>query len=383
MVELEKNDSSPHSTPVDAANAEILSVLAHELRNPLAPIRNGVELLRSICSDPQQTQVVEMVSRQVVHLTRLLDDVLDAARLRRGLISLQKQSVDISALVVDALEAIRPSMDARRQNLLVSLPATAVQMHCDPTRLMQVLQNLLNNANRFTAEGGTICITTSVADGQLSIEVSDNGEGIDPDLLPRLFNVFAQGEQPLHRPQGGLGMGLAIARNIVEMHEGTIVADSAGRGRGSQFTMRLPIEPPVAEDRTIAANGNWFEGLRILVVDDNPLVTLSLGECLRGRGYEVATAESGEAALVVAEDFHPHAAVLDVGLPGIDGFELARRLRSHFSNLVLLAVSGYSWSMLRNADPALFAGYLVKPASPERIAAELELEFGKLGARSS
>ena len=385
MVELEKSTLRPSAgPPPEQAQTEILAVLAHELRNPLAPIRNGVELLRSICSDPKQAQVVDMVSRQVVHLTRLLDDLLDAARLRRGLITLQKQAVDVSAIVQDALDAVRPAIDACRQSLLVSLPATPVQMHCDPTRLTQVLQNLLDNANRFTPAGGTIWIKTVVAEDQLSFEVTDDGEGIDPDLLPRLFNVFAQGEQPLHRPQGGLGMGLAIARNVVEMHGGTIEARSAGPGRGSQFTVVLPIEAqPAADQGDGAANANCIAGVRVLVVDDNSLVTLSLTDCLSELGYDVASAASGEAALIVADEFRPHAAILDVGLPGIDGLELARRLRNKFADIVLVAVSGYSLEMLRGADLTVFAKYLVKPASPDSITAAIATELGRAGLRMS
>jgi two-component system CheB/CheR fusion protein len=380
MVELEKNDpASSAEAPAEAVQPEILAVLAHELRNPLAPIRNGVELLRSICSDPKQAEVVDMVSRQVVHLTRLLNDLLDASRLRQGLVTLQKRTVDFSEIVRDALDAVQPAIDARRQSLLVSLPATPVQMYCDPTRLTQVLQNLLSNANRFTGEGGSIWIKTEVADGNLSLEVADDGDGIDPSLLPRLFNVFAQGEQALHRPQGGLGMGLVIARNVVEMHGGTIRAHSLGRGRGSQFIVDIPIEPqPSADLIDAAANANQLGQWRVLVVDDNPLVAISLTDCLKELGYDVVTANSGEAAIALIDEFHPHAAVLDVGLPGMDGFELAKQLRGRFASVVLVAVSGYSWDMLREADATVFAKYLVKPVSPERIVVAIEAELGRL-----
>jgi two-component system CheB/CheR fusion protein len=385
MVELEKNDpAAATSESGTGVQPEILSVLAHELRNPLAPIRNGIELLRSICSDPKQAEVVDRVSRQVVHLTRLVNDLLDAARLRRGLVTLQKRAVDFSEIVRDALDAVQPAIDARRQSLLVSLPATPVQMYCDPTRLTQVLQNLLSNANRFTGEGGSIWIKTIVADGNLSLEVADDGDGIDPALLPRLFNVFAQGEQALHRPQGGLGMGLAIARNVVEMHGGSIRAHSLGRGRGSQFIVDIPIErQPSADSMEVAANANRLGQWRVLVVDDNSLVASSLADCLSELGYAVVTAGSGEAAIALIDEFHPHAAILDVGLPGMDGFELARQLRVRFTSVVLVAVSGYSWDMLRDADSAVFAKYLVKPVSPERIAAAIEAELGRLGVQVS
>lgn len=386
MVESEKDE--PHGPP-DAATAEsslrepeVIAVLAHELRNPLAPIRNGAELLRSLCTDPRQVQVVDMMSRQIVHLTRLLDDLLETARLRRGIVTLHRQSIDVGSIIRDALEAVRPAIDARRQNLLVSLPANAVRMHCDPTRLVQVLQNLLDNANRFTVEGGTLWLKAEVIADELVFEVSDDGEGIDPLLLPRLFNVFAQAEQPLHRPRGGLGVGLAICRNVVEMHGGTISAHSAGRGRGSQFTIRLPIERPIDEPQQSAANAGSIDGIRTLVVDDNELIALSLAQYLEYQGHRVATAHSGEEALNAADEFPPHVAVLDIGLPGIDGFEVARRLKVRFPSIVLIAVSGYSWDMLHNPDATLFARYLAKPASPERIAAVIESELQNSGHAS-
>ena len=388
MVESENHEpqQSPDSeladSPVSLREPEVIAVLAHELRNPLAPIRNGAELLRTLCSDPRQTQVVDMMSRQIVHLTRLLDDLLETARLRRGLVTLHRQSIDVGSIIRDALDAIRPAIDARRQNLLVSLPANPVRMHCDSTRLVQVLQNLLDNANRFTTEGGTLWLKAEVAGDELIFEVSDDGEGIDPQLLPRLFNVFAQGEQPLHRPLGGLGVGLAICRNVVEMHGGTISAHSEGRGRGSHFTVRLPIEHPIDEPSKSAANAGSIEGLRALVVDDNEMIAMSLGQYLEYRGYQVTTAFSGEAALSAVDEFPPHVAVLDIGLPGIDGFEVARRLKVRFPSVVLIAVSGYSWDMLRNPDATLFSRYLAKPASSERIAAVIEAELQNGGQAS-
>jgi CheY-like chemotaxis protein/two-component sensor histidine kinase len=373
MVELEKNTPpAVGRQPADDSGIEVLAVLAHELRNPLAPIRNGAELLRTLCTDPRQLQIVETISRQVTHLTRLLDDVLDGARLRRGLLTLQKQMVDVDVIVETALEAIRPAINARRQNLLVSLPATPVRMHCDATRLVQVLQNLLDNANRYTPEGGTLWVKADVTEDRLLLEVSDNGEGLDPDLLPRLFNVFAQGEQPLHRPNGGLGLGLAIVRNIVEMHGGSISADSAGRGRGTRIRVQLPIEQVPDPSGSIASVPSARKQARVIVIDDSYLVAVSLIECLKDRGYDAAMATSGEAGLVLAEEFLPQAAVLDIGLPGVDGFEIARRLRQRFPGIVLIAVSGYSWTMLKNADVTLFARYLTKPADPDRIVAAIE-----------
>jgi CheY-like chemotaxis protein len=372
---LDAHSARPGPTENWPGESQALAILAHELRNPLAPIRNGAEVLRTICTDPRQVQVVEIMSRQIVHLTRLLDDLLETARLRRGIVLLQRQSVDVGSIVQDALDAIRPAIDARRQTLVVSLPATPIQMNCDPTRLVQVLQNLLDNANRFTAEGGALRLKAEVVASELVLEVSDNGEGVDPALLARLFNVFTQGEQPLHRPQGGLGVGLAIARNIIEMHGGTIGASSEGRGLGSQFVIKLPIEQSHADVATFAANATSLHAVRTLVVDDQPLIVATLAQYLETRGYLVTVAESGAAALKAVEDVEPRVAVLDIGLPDMNGFELARQLRERFPAIVLIAVSGYSWDMLRDPDPGLFARYLAKPISPATIASTIEFEL--------
>lgn len=369
------------STQVDTAErrTELLSMLAHELRNPLAPIRNSAELLRSLCTDPRQMQAIELIGRQVVHMTRLLDDLLDAARLDHGLVVLRRQNVEFDVIVRDALDAVQQMVGQRRQSLVVSLLAANVRLSCDPTRLLQVLQNLLNNANRFTPEGGTLYLKTQVVEGELVIEVADNGEGIEQALLPRIFNVFSQGHQPLHRPHGGLGMGLAIARNVVEMHGGTITAHSEGQGRGSRFVVRLPIELELDDTRRrAAANESTVTAVRVLIVDDNQLVAMSMGECFSERGFDVSIAGSAESALLMVDEFRPHAAVLDIGLPGMNGVELARELRSRYADLVLVAVSGYSPGTVANGDPALFSEYLQKPASPERIAAGLESKLSQL-----
>jgi CheY-like chemotaxis protein/two-component sensor histidine kinase len=385
MVELEEDESSrtEDSEAEDASQAPpaFLATLAHELRNPLAPIRNGTELLRSICSDPRQIQIVEMVSRHVVHLTRLLDDLLDTARLRRGQLTLRKQTVDVMTVVEQALDAVRPAIDASKQSLLVALPSESVRMHCDPVRLVQVLQNLLDNANRFTAEGGSISLKAQVTEGELVFEVADDGVGIDPALLPHLFNVFAQGEQQLNRPEGGLGLGLAIARNLVEMHGGSIAAHSPGRGQGSRFVVKLPVETK-GESVTATFRTAGPGRIRTLVIDDRALIAASLADYLTERGHATMTADSGEAGLAHAQRFLPQAVVIDIGLPGIDGFEVARRFRSlpAFANTVLIAVSGYSLRMLRKPDEALFDHYVVKPVGPEIIASIIESAVRAAGA---
>jgi CheY-like chemotaxis protein len=354
---------------------EYLSVLAHELRNPLAPIRNAAELLRALCSDPRQLQAVDMIARQVVSLTHMLDDLLDAARLRRGMLSLRKRRIDAAEIVQLAVEVVRPAIDARRQNLFVFLPAQPVQMYCDPVRLEQVVQSLLDNANRFAADGGVIALKAQVEGAQLRIQVIDDGIGIEPDLLPRLFNLFAQGPQHVDRAHGGLGMGLAISRNLVEMHGGTIVAESEGRGRGSRFTVTLPIEADEASGPHPMLEAPSSIARRVLVVDDNPDIVLSLADVLLSAGHCVVTAANGELAVEVAPAFKPEVVILDIGLPGMGGFEVAKALRQDSATeaATLIAMTGYGIRQFQNSEAhAYFDHCLLKPAGPLAVLALIE-----------
>lgn len=364
------DDSASHSQP--EPSAEYLAGLAHELRNPLAPIRNSAEVLRALCSDPRQLQAVEMIVRQTVRLTRMLDDVIDAAQLRRGLVTLKKQPVDVGAVADQALEAVRPTIDARRQSLLVSLPPHSVQMICDPARLVQVLQHLLDNASRYTAEGGAISLEIGVREQQLVIEVADNGAGIAREALPTLFNVYAQ-PRPAAKHTGGLGLGLVIARNLVEMHGGGISADSAGVGQGSRFTVKLPLETVQFDAPPTAAGA--ASAHRVLIIDDEEDVGVSLASFLTAKGYIVASARSGEAGVAAARAFKPQAVIIDIGLPGMDGFDVAQALRSmpEAAGALLIAVSGYSLKTFRAAEAySAFRHYLLKPTNPGTIAAILE-----------
>jgi CheY-like chemotaxis protein/two-component sensor histidine kinase len=378
--------------PSDGSNVdvqpELLAMLGHELRNPLAPIRNSAQLLRSLCTDSRQLQAVEIISRNVVHLTRMLDDLLDAARLKRGAFVLKKQTVDIGVIVREMLEDVQPAIDSHRQSLLVSLPAMQLQMYCDPIRLGQILFNLMDNANRYTPEGGTISLKASTVDQELVIEVADNGAGIDPKLLPRLFNVFAQAPQPLDRSQGGLGLGLAIARNLAEMHGGTIEAESAGIGAGSRFTLRLPIGSGEPEDaisklksENAAAAGS---SARVLIIEDNVDIASTLDQVLTDFGYLTNIAHTGEQGLEVAERFRPQAVLIDIGLPGINGFEVAQRLEKSRATAesVLIAMSGYGLDTLRDKTAHLvFRHYLVKPFDPLNVASLIAAELQKDSAK--
>jgi len=367
------------------AQPELLAMLGHELRNPLAPIRNSAALLRSLCTDPRQLQAVDIISRNVVHLTRMLDDLLDAARLRRGTFTLKKQNVDIAIIVHQVLDDVKTAIAARRQNLHISLPPAAVQMQCDPVRLAQILLNLLNNANRYTPDGGSISLSASTVANELLIEVSDNGAGIDPKLLPQLFNVFAQAPQPLDRAGGGLGLGLAIARNLAEMHDGTLTVASPGLGQGSRFLLRLPIGKAAGDPADVAvpptdARPAAGPARRVLIIEDNPDIALSLSLALAEFGYSAVTAPNGERGLEVAEQFLPEVVLVDIGLPGMDGFDVARRLRQlpALTNLLVIALSGYSPKLFPEGAPeVVFDHYFTKPVEPNPVVAIITSSLAK------
>jgi len=312
-----------------------------------------------------------------VHLTRMLDDLLDAARLRRGTFTLKKQSVDVAVIVREVLQDVKPAIEARRQNLHISLPAAPVQMQSDPVRLAQILLNLLNNANRYTAEGGTISLRATTVENELLVEVADNGAGIDPKLLPQLFNVFAQAPQPLDRSRGGLGLGLAIARNLAEMHGGTLTVESPGPGQGSRFLLRLPLGAVAGNQSEVAVprpdtRPAPVASRRVLIIEDNPDIALSLSLALTEFGYATITAPNGERGLEVAEQFVPEVVLVDVGLPGMDGFDVALRLRQlpALTNLLVLALSGYDPLLFpEGTAEVVFDHYFTKPAEPNAVVA--------------
>jgi CheY-like chemotaxis protein/two-component sensor histidine kinase len=365
MGQAGKNGVSIQSPPAKSdVSSDYLAALIQQLRTPLGPIRTAAELLRSLSSDVRQLQAIETISAQSVSMTRMLDDVLDAVQLRRGLITLRKQSVDAGQIAQQALQAVRPSIDARRQNLLVALPAEPVQMHCDPARLVQVMQNILDNATRYTPQDGTVVLRVTTEGDELVVEVSDNGVGIESELLPHVFNVFALDERREDRPSQGLGLGLSISRNLVELHGGTISVESSGLGRGSRFTIRLPID---VDSSTGAAEAPGPQPYRILIIDDHDEIAQGFAQFLSKAGHSVLTASDGELGLTFAQEFKPQAVIVDIGLPGLDGFEVAQRLRtqSETADALLLAISGYSLKRFREIDAyAVFKHYLLKPVDP-------------------
>ncbi|HEY3969716.1 MAG TPA: ATP-binding protein [Planctomycetaceae bacterium] len=355
----------------DRCKDQFLATLAHELRNPLAPIRTGLETLRqtgaptSIPSD----EIHAMLERQVGHLVRLIDDLLDVSRVNAGKIALSLERVDLADIVDDAVEAAGPHIQAARHELRVELPDGPLPLVVDRTRIAQALLNLLNNAAKFTDPGGRVTLSARHDRADLEISVRDSGIGIPPDMLPQVFGLFTQVDGTAQRSRGGLGIGLNLVKTLVEMHHGTVEARSAGRGAGSEFIVRLPMATLRARpddlptpDGAASALGN--EPRRILVVDDSRDTARSLAMLLTMKGHLCQTAFDGPGALAAAADFDPDVFVLDIGLPGMNGYEVARRIRatSDFQSAKLIAVTGWGQAEdRRRVHESGFDHHLVKP----------------------
>ncbi len=314
------------------------------------------------------------MDRQVAHMARLVDDLLDVARIRGGRITLRMEPVDLAAVVARAVETSQPFLDARRHRLTVALPQEPVRLRADPTRLTQVFGNLLHNAAKYTDEGGRIELTSGREGGEVVVRVKDDGMGIRPSLLPKVFGLFTQGDRSLARTEGGLGIGLTLVRSLVEAHGGTVEAFSAGEGRGSEFVVRLPVAAGQAAAPAAPAARGEVGGAclahRILVVDDNRDGAESLALLLRVGGHEVRTTHDGYEALETARAFRPHIVFLDIGLPRMDGYEVARRLRKEpgMEKGLLVALTGYGQE--EDRQKALAAGFnvhLVKPADIDTL----------------
>jgi signal transduction histidine kinase/ActR/RegA family two-component response regulator len=359
---------------------EFLAMLSHELRNPLAPIRNAVEVIRRVGpSEPMLAMARDIIDRQAAHLTRLVDELLDVSRISQGKIALKRESVELGKVVTQSLETVRPLIDLRGQKLVLDLPPGPVWLSADPARLAQVLANLLNNACKYTPEGGRIDLAVGAVEGAATIVVHDNGSGIDPQLLPHVFDLFVQGDRSLDRSQGGLGVGLTLVKRLVELHGGRVEVASDGPGKGSTFKVTLPCIAEVRSDAEelpqVAAQVTEVYGRRVLVVDDNIDAAESTAAFLRLEGHEVKTVADGMQALVSLKVFDPHVIVLDIGLPGLDGFEVARRLRARgdTSHALLIAVTGYGQREDRSrAAEAGFDYYFVKPTDPREIHGAIE-----------
>ena len=355
----------------DRRKDEFLAMLAHELRNPLAPIRNVVELLRQQAAGGREGRWgYEVIERQLGHLSRLVDDLLDVSRITRGKLALRPEAADLRDIARAAAEAIQPAMAARDVHLRVTLPVLPVPVRADTVRMTQVVLNLLDNACKFTPPGGVISLTVEREDERVRVSVRDSGAGIAAGELPRLFQMFYQSDTSTAPSQGGLGIGLALVKLIVEMHHGSVEATSEGPGLGSEFVVRLPVAE--AARRSVeprpAAGVDPVEstGRRILVVDDNEDNAESLAMLLRRHGHEVRTAHDGEAAVVLADVFGAEVVLLDIGLPVLDGYQAARAIREQpwGKAITLVAVTGWGQEHDRQRSrEAGFDAHLVKPVN--------------------
>jgi signal transduction histidine kinase/DNA-binding response OmpR family regulator len=369
----------------DRQKNEFLSMLAHELRNPLAPIRNALTFLRmSGESDPDVTWARELIDRQVTHLVRLVDDLLDVSRITRGKIRIELAGVDLASVVTSAAETSRPLIEAASHRLEVALSPEPLWVNADQARLSQVLANLLNNAAKYTPEGGLITLSVSREGSEACVRVRDNGMGIPAEMLAKVFDLFTQVDRSLDRSQGGLGIGLTLVQRLVELHGGRVEVASEGPGRGTEFTVRLPLAhasqhaPATARPDSAGSPAPAARRLKILVVDDNVEAADSLGRLLRLEGHHVSCAYDGPSAVDLAAKVHPNVAILDLGLPGIDGFEVAKRLRSERnpSDLLLLALSGYGQEEdHRRSSLAGFDQHFNKPLDFHRLVRALATAF--------
>ena len=354
---------------------EFLAMLAHELRNPLAPISSAAQLLRVLFADvPRIRDVSGVISRQVAHMTHLVDDLLDVSRVTRGLVTINQTTVELGAVLREAAEQIKPVIDARKHSLTLEIAPEALTVCGDRTRLVQVAANLLNNAAKYTPDGGVLHVTLARQDGMAVLQVRDNGIGIGADLLPVVFDLFTQAERTPDRAQGGLGLGLALVKKLVELHGGAVEVSSAGQGQGSTFTVRLPLlaasGSAVAAPAAAAAPAS-LGPLRILVVDDNVDAAQTLGMLLETAGHKVTVEHSAQGALARAGEGRFDIILLDIGLPDMSGHELAGALQQlpNCAGCALVAVSGYGQEQDRRLSrEAGFDAHLVKPVPPDLLA---------------
>jgi PAS domain S-box-containing protein len=356
----------------DRRKDEFLAMLSHELRNPLAPIRNAVHVLQTFDTGVEIGQAREVIERQVTHLARLVDDLLDVSRITRGKVALRPELVGLDEIVARAVETTRPLIETRSHKLTVEVAEDSPQLFADPTRMAQVVANLLNNAAKYTDEGGHISLRASREDNQAVVRVRDTGVGIPADILPHVFDLFTQAERTLDRAQGGLGIGLTLVKSLVEQHGGTVEAFSDGSGCGSEFVVRVPLRdaPKAVAAPVSPSKARISVSRRVLVVDDNGDAADTLAMVLSIRGYEVRVARDGPAALEESRIFNPELVLLDIGLPGMDGYAVARALRASPAGgtLRLVALTGYGRDEdRRRSAEAGFDDHIVKPIAPDEL----------------
>ena len=375
----ERNRAAAALREADRRKDEFLAMLAHELRNPIAPISMAAQLLMGAPGDEARVrQVSQVIARQVSHMASLVNDLLDVSRVTRGLVTLDQRTLDLNLLLPDAMEQVRPLLDARRHTMLLEPAAEPACICADRLRMVQVAANLLTNAAKYTPEGGRISLGIRLSHSFVELMVRDNGIGIAPQLLPQVFDLFIQAERSPDRSQGGLGLGLALVKSLVELHHGTVSAHSAGLGQGSTFCVRLPRLHGVAGDEACklpeSAAPAARRGLKIMLVDDNVDAADTLAAFLAGLGHDVTVRHDARAALALLASGLPEACIFDIGLPEMDGYSLARHVRSIPGGAAcrLLALTGYGQHKdLIEAQQAGFDQYFVKPVDAGRLASVL------------
>jgi two-component system CheB/CheR fusion protein len=366
-----RKDTESALREADRRKDEFIATLSHELRNPLAPLRNALFLWRGQPEMAAGERLREMMTRQVEHLVRLVDDLLEISRVSRGQLELRRERIAINGVVRSAVETSLPLIDEGRHQLSLSLPDADLWIDGDHVRLAQVVSNLLNNSARYTPPGGRIEVRVAAEADEVVLAVRDNGEGIDPEALPRMFDMFTRGDLAKTRSQGGLGVGLALARRLAAMHGGRLEGRSDGPGRGTEMILRLPqAAAPTTVASSPCASTRIPAGLRVLVVDDNVDGAESLAMILRAMGCDVRTAHDGASALKACEASQPTLVLLDIGMPEMDGFDVSARLRSRFPacDLRIVAVTGWGQEEdRRRTQAAGFDGHLVKPVDPAKL----------------
>lgn len=382
MVVTDLTEQRKHRDLQDAERRkdEFLAMLAHELRNPLAPIQNAVGILQHLgLADEKLTDAREIIARQLHHLSRLVDDLLDVSRITLGKVVLEKEPIEIATIIARAIETSRPTIDSRRHQLTVSLPPNSIRVLADPTRLAQVIGNLLTNAAKYTEDAGEIALKIEARGAEVILSVRDSGVGITPELLPRIFDLFIQGDRSLARSEGGLGIGLTVVHRLVKLHGGSVEVHSDGPGKGSEFIVRLPTlaaeqqrgeapkQPESEPHRGLSRN--------VLIVEDNRDGAESLATLLNLMGHQVHVAHNGLEALATAEAIHPQVVLLDIGLPGMNGYEVAEHIRDRpeLGAPVLIAMTGYGQEEdKRRSKAAGFKHHLVKPVNLRLVQRLLE-----------
>lgn len=365
----------------DRRKDEFLATLSHELRNPLAPMRSALDVLKLKLRGVADDRLLSVFDRQMRHLTRLVDDLMEVSRITQGRVQLQQEPVEVSALVRSATQDVTTLMESARHTLRVSLPQHPVVVNGDSIRLNQVIVNLLTNAAKYTPDGGLIDLELESDQGHAVIRVRDNGIGISTAALEIVFDMFSQLEPALERAKGGLGIGLALVRGLVELHGGTIRADSAGFGRGSEFTMRLPLSTEIVSHQHAEEPELQPASLRIMVVDDNEDAAKTMAMALELYGHDVRVAHTAEAALAMANLFMPQVALLDIGLPDINGYELARRLRLRAEGASMTLIASTGWGQEKDRQLAFDAGFnhhLTKPVDFAQLRLLLVLDSSTL-----